>query len=116
MEEINSLLKKYKNFVGAQVRSIRTTSETSKVVTLVLQDDDGEDISSVNLEFININSSRTLPDSALAYMDMMSGIAIIYENERYAFTIGRATTMLAVHTTPVFIISDDIKIEDKGSD
>jgi len=50
MEEINSLLKKYKNFVGAQVRSIRATSETSKVVTLVLQDDDGEDISSVKLE------------------------------------------------------------------
>jgi len=116
MEEINSLLKKYKNFIGAQVRSIRTTSETSKVMTLVLQDDDGEDISSVKLEFINVNSSRTLPDSALAYMDMMSGISIIYENEKYAFTIGRATTMLAVHNTPVFIISDDIKIEDKGSD
>ena len=114
MEEINSLLKKYNNFVGAQVRSIRTTSETSKVMTLVLQDDDGEDISSVKLEFININSSRTLPDSALAYMDMMSGIAIIYENEKYGFAIGRGTAMLAIHTTPLFIISDDIKIEDNG--
>lgn len=115
MEEINALLKKYNNFIGAKVRSIRTTSESSKVVTLVLQDDDGEDISSVKLEFININSSRTLPDTALSYMDMMSGISIIYENGKYGFAIGRATAMLAVHTTPLFIISDDIKIEDNGS-
>ncbi|MBT5935642.1 hypothetical protein [Sulfurimonas sp.] len=81
---------------------------------MALQDDDGEDISSVKLEFININSSRTVPDTALSYMDMMSGIAIIYENEKYGFAIGCGTTILAIHTTPLFIISDDIKIEGNG--
>jgi len=55
-----------------------------------------------------------LQDSALSYMDMMSGIAIICENEKYGFAIGRGTTMLTIHTTPLFIISDDIKIEDNG--
>jgi hypothetical protein len=112
MEEMNSLLEKYNNFVGAQLRSIRPLEDGSKVLTIVLQDDDGEDLNSVKITFSNINDSRILENGVLSFLDMMSGITLIKENELYGFALGRGDAMLHVHNAPLYIVAGDIAIED----
>ncbi len=113
MEKINALLEKYNNFKYEQIRSIQQLPDSSKIVTLVVQDDDGEDINTINIEFRNINDSRILKDSVLPFLDMTSGITIINENNLYGFAIGSGSAMLHVHNAPLYIIASDIKIEEK---
>lgn len=113
MEEINTLLEKYNNFKDAQIRSIQSLSDTSKVLTIVVQDDDGEDINTVKIEFNNVTNSKILDNSVLSYMDTGFGITIIKEHNLYGFALGKGTAMLHVHNAPLYIISSDIKIEEK---
>jgi len=113
MEEINTLLEKYDNFKDAQIRSIQALSDTSKVLTIVVQDDDGEDINTVKIEFNNITNSQILDNSVLPYMDMGFGISIIKEHDLYGFALGKGTAMLHVLNAPLYIVASDIKIEEK---
>ena len=113
MEEIDTLLKKYNNFKYEQIRSIEQLPDSSKIVTLVVQDDDGEDINTVKIEFNNIKDSKILVDSVLSFLDMTSGITIIKENDLYGFAIGSGSAMLHVHNAPLYIISSGISIEEK---
>lgn len=113
MEQVNSLLEKYDNFRMAQIRSIESTSDSSKVLTLVIQDDEGEDTDIVCIEFKDIKSSKILVNSVLPFLDMMGGISIVKENNLYGFALGRDTAMLHVHLAPLFIVSSDITIEEK---
>lgn len=114
MEEINTLLNKHNNFKYAQVRSIEQLTDNSRTLTIVVLDDDGEeDLHTIKIEFINIKNSRILQNNVLGYLDMSFGISIIKENNLYGFALGRGTAMLHVHNAPLFIISTDIKIEEK---
>jgi len=113
MEQINTLLEKYNNFKDAQIRSIQTLSDSSKVVTIVIQDDDGEDINTVKIEFNNVTNSKILDNSVLSYMDMGFGISIIQEHDLYGFALGKGTAMLHVLNAPLYIVASDINIEEK---
>ena len=113
MEQIDTILKKYNNFKDAQVRSVQNLTESSKLLTLVVQDDDGEDINTVKVTFNNINDSRVLVNDVLPFLDMMSGITILKENNLYGFAVGNCSAMLHVHSAPMYIISSDIEIEEK---
>lgn len=114
MKEINTLLEKHNNFKYAQIRSIQQLPDSSKIVTLVEQDDDGEDTHTVKIEFKNINDSKILVNDVLSFLDMTSGISILKENDLYGFAIGNASAMLYIHNAPLYIIASDIKIiEDK---
>lgn len=113
MEQINIILEKYNNFKAAQIRSVQPLTETSKLVTLVIQDDDGEDINTVLLEFDDIKQSRILENSVLPFLDMMSGITLIKEHNLYGFGLGSGTAMLHVHNAPLYIVASDVKIEEK---
>lgn len=114
MEKIDSLLEKYDNFKDAQIRSIDTTSDDSKIITLVVQDDDGEDIQRVKIEFINIHNSKILINSVLAFLDMMSGISIIKEHNLYGFAIGKSNAMTNIENSPLYIIASDIRFEEES--
>jgi hypothetical protein len=113
MEQINSILEKYNHFKDAQIRSVQSLSDTSKVVTLVVQDEDGEDLHTISIEFKDIKESRILQNSVLAFLDMMSGISIIKEHGLYGFAVGSGSAMLHVHNAPMYIIASDITIEEK---
>ncbi|MEA3370499.1 MAG: hypothetical protein U9Q40_04100 [Campylobacterota bacterium] len=113
MEKINTLLEKYDNFRYAQMRSVKQLPDSTKIVTIVVQDDDGEDLNSVEIEFKNINDYHILQDSVLGFLDMSSGISIIKEKNLYGFAIGSADAMLYIHSAPMYIIASDIKIEEK---
>lgn len=112
MENINTILKKYNNFKDAQLRSIEPLSDSSKVLTLVIQDDDGEDINTIKIEFNNITKSQILDNSVLSYMDMGFGISLIKEHNLYGFALGKGTAMLHVHNAPLYIIASEVKIQE----
>lgn len=113
MEAIDALLEKYNHFKYDQIRSIQQLPDSSKVVTLVVQDDDGEDVNTINLTFTNINASRILENGVLSFLDMTSGITLIKENDLYGFALGSGTAMLHVHNAPLYIVASDIKIEEQ---
>lgn len=113
MEQIDSLLEKYDHFKDAQIRSIQQPSDTSAIVTIVVQDDDGEDINTITLEFDQIKESRILVDHVLPFLDMMGGISLINENDFYGFGVGSGSAMLNIHNAPMFIIASELSIEDK---
>jgi len=110
MENVSALLEKYNNFKGDILRTIEKTSETSYILTIAVQDDDGEDLNNVIIEFTNVVNSKILVNSVLSYMDMMSGISLIKENNLYGFAVGKAPAMLQVNDSPLFIVSSDLKI------
>jgi hypothetical protein len=112
MEKITPILEKYNNFRDAQIRSVKNLSSDSKLVTIVLQDDDGEDLNSVELEFSAIKESRILENSVLAYMDMMSGITVVKEHGLYGFALGKGSAMLHVHNAPFFIVASALEIRE----
>ena len=111
MQEINTLLEKYDNFKGAQIRSVEYISLTERIVTLGDEDEDGEDMYSVKLTFSDIQSSKILEQSVLSYLDMSSGITLIKENGLYGFSIGKGSAMLHVHNAPIYIVAAKIKID-----
>jgi len=112
MQNISPILEKYNNFRDAQIRSVRNLSESAKLVTIVFQDDDGEDLNSIELEFSGIKESRILENSVLAYLDMMHGVTIVKEHGLYGFGLGHGTAMLHVHNAPLFIVSSALTIRE----
>ena len=112
MEKINALLEKYDYFKYEQIRSIQQLPDSSKILTLAILDDDGEDLNTIKITFRNINDSRILENGVLSFLDMTSGISILKENNLYGFAIGSGTAMLHVHNAPLYIIASDIEIEE----
>jgi len=112
MEKVDALLEKYDNFKDAQIRSVYNTAEDAKLVTIVIQDDEGEDVESIKIEFKGVKESRILENSVLPMMDMMSGVSIVKEHDLYGFALGRGTAMLHVHNAPLFIIASEIEIQE----
>lgn len=112
MNNITPILEKYDNFRGAQMRSVKNLTTSSKLVTIVLQDEDGEDESSVELEFKDIKESQILEDGVLSYLDMSSGITLLKEHNLYGFALGHGTAMLHVHNAPLFIVASSVEIRE----
>ena len=111
MEKIDALLETYHHFKDAQIRLIEQLSRDEKLLTLVLQDDDGEDTETIKLRFNDIKESRILDNSVLPFLDMMSGISIIKEHDLYGFALGNGSAMLHVHNAPLYIIASEITVE-----
>lgn len=113
MEQVNNILEKYDHFKDAQIRSIQSLPDGSKIVNIVVQDDDGEDINTVTIEFKDIKESKILQNSVLSFMDMGSGISIVQEHGLYGFALGSGSAMLHVHSAPMYIVASEINIEEK---
>ena len=112
MEKINALLEKFNYFRLDQFDSIEKPTEDTIRVTLVVQNDDGEDTHQVKLTFNNIKEARLLDNNTLGYLDMMSGVSIIKEHDLYGFAIGACPAMLNVLNAPFYIVASEIEIEE----
>jgi len=114
MEQINTLMQKFNHFKDAQFYSLQKPADSTLLVTLIVQNDDGEDTDKVEIEFSNIHDARLLENSMLGFLDMMSGVSIIKEHNLYGFAIGSCDAMLHVQNAPLYIVSSDIKIEESA--
>ena len=115
MKNIQAVLNKYNHFRDARIHSIHKPTENSVVITLMILDDDGMvETDEIKITFTDVQKSRLLVNHALAFLDMMSGISIIYEREQYGFAIGRCSAMLNVISAPLYVVSHDIELEEKA--
>jgi hypothetical protein len=112
MENITPILEKYNYFKDAQIRSAQQFEDGSKMVEIVVLDDDGQDVSSVEFTFENIKEFRILQNSVLAFIDMMSGVSVIKENGFYGFALGSGTAMLHVLNAPMYIVASEISVKE----
>ncbi len=53
-----------------------------------------------------------MANNMLAFLDMMSGISIVFERGQYAFAIGKCGAMLNVLNSPFFVIADKLEMEE----
>lgn len=107
--DVNSFLKEFNNFKEASFRNIEGTSETSLLMTLIITDDDGEDLNKVVLEFIGVSKFKILENSVLAYLDMYSGINILKRSDdTLAFVLGQFNDTKNIYDSPMYIIASNI--------
>ena len=111
MQEIDTLLEKYNNFRGTQIRSVINITEDSKVITFTEQDEDEQDIYVVKITFTGIESSKILNRDTLAYLDTFSGITLIEENGLYGFAVGSCNAMSNIRNSPMYMVASGIKID-----
>jgi len=112
MQEINALLQKYNHFKYEQIRHIEQREDGSKIVTLVVLDENGEDQNTIKLTFSGITASKILVNDVLSFLDMGDGITLIEENGLYGFATGHGTAMLHVNSAPLYIIASELTIEE----
>lgn len=112
MENIDALMEKYDHFKDAVFRTIQKPSDRSVMVTLAIQNDDGEDTHEVKIMFMDVIEARLLENSVLPFLDMMRGVTFIHERDRYAFALGHSGDMLHVKNAPLYIISTEMTLED----
>lgn len=112
MERIIPLLEKYNSFKDASFRKIERPEENTLLITLVTEDDEGEDIDTVKIKFIDIDDATLLENAMLPFLDMMSGVSIIHERGLYAFAVGSSDAMLHIKNSPFFIVSKEIEIQE----
>ena len=113
MEQINNVLEKYNHFKDARISSVESPADRSKVIiNIVVEDDEGEIMNTVSIEFRDIKQSRLLQNNVLGFLDMMS-VSIVKEHDLYGFALGSDTAMLHVHNAPMYVIASEISIEEK---
>lgn len=111
-EAIAQLLEKYNHFRYEQIRTVKQLSSTHKIVTVVVLDDEGEDVQHVEFEFRDIKNSKILVDSVLSLLDMTDGITLLKENDLYGFALGSGTAMLHVNNAPMYIIASEVEVRE----
>lgn len=114
MKEIQALLEKYDYFKMDRFHSIEQPSDDTILVTLLVQNDEGEDTHHVKITFKNVKESRLLVNHALAFLDMMSGVSIIKERDLYGFAIGRCSAMLNVISAPLYVVADTVDFKEEA--
>lgn len=112
MEQITPLLKKYNHFKDAQIRSAQQFEDGRKAIQIIVQDDDGQDVAGVEFTFDKIKEFRLLQNNVLAFLDMMSGVSIIKENNFYGFALGSGTAMLHVLNAPMYVVASELSVKE----
>lgn len=112
METLQPLLNRYDHFRDFEIRALHAPMQGAIAVTLVEQNEEGEDERAVAITFEGVSDARVLQSAVLPFLDMMRGISIIHERDRYAFAIGRCDTMLHALNAPLYIISTAVSVEE----
>ena len=101
---LDSFLKRFGNFIDAEIRSIDATSPTTISAVIACQDSArGFDWLTINFEFCGVIDASLIQNSKLRFIDMSSGLDITYRDGSFVFSINNAT---------IFIKSSTIKYEE----
>ncbi|MFT5835878.1 MAG: hypothetical protein ACI9RG_000771 [Sulfurimonas sp.] len=113
-KELPLFLKRFGNFVDAEIRSFEMPSPTTIKVIIACQDEArGFDWLTLHLEFSSILDAKLIDNSKLSYIDLSEGMNIIYENDIFHFCVGNYTTASGIKNAVSYIMSSNIKYEEK---
>ncbi len=112
-KELPNFVKRFGNFVDAEIRCVEVTSATTMKIRVACQDSArGFDWLTLNLELNGITDARLLEDSKLPLVDMNDGISLIHEQNSFAFGIGNYNNLSGIKNATSYIISSSIKYEE----
>ncbi|MBE0513514.1 hypothetical protein [Sulfurimonas sp.] len=109
-KDCNAFLKRFDNFIDAELRFIEVVSATTVKITLAAQDNArGFDWITLTLEFNGIKGALLLENSKLSHVDMSEGITLLCEESRFAFGIGSYTNLRNITDSLYYIKADSLK-------
>lgn len=109
-KEIDAFLKRFDNFIDAELRSIEIISAHSVKITLAAQDGAREfDWITVTLQFDGISDASLPENSKHHHLDMNDGITILSQNSLFGFGIGKYNTLSNITDSVCYIKADSIK-------
>ena len=114
-KELPQFLNRFGNFVDAEIRSFEMISPTTVKAVIACQDEArGFNWLTLHLEFSNISDAKLIDHSKLSYIDTSDGMNIIYENNIFHFCVGNYTTASGIKNAVTYIMSSNIKYEEKS--
>ena len=114
-KELLNFVKRFDNFIDAQIRSIDLVSPTSIVASIACQDSlRGYDWLTLKLEFSGVLDAKLLDNSKISLVDMDDGISIINEKNHFAFAIGSYNNISGIKNANTYIISSSVKYKEES--
>jgi len=112
-KDLPNFVKRFGNFVDAEIRKIEVISPTVIQLVIACQDSArGFDWLTLNLEFNGIADARLLEESKFLLVDMSNGISLIDEENSFALAIGDYHNLSGIKNAISYIISSSIKYEE----
>lgn len=111
--DINTFLKRFGNFVDAELHSIEIVSPTALRVTLNMQDSARAfDWVTLVLEFSGVSDAKVPENSKLPHIDMSDGITLLFVENTFTFALGVYNAPLAVANSICYIKAASLKYEE----
>ncbi|WP_321779595.1 hypothetical protein [Sulfurimonas sp.] len=111
--ELPNFLKRFGDFVDAEIRSMEAISPTVIQVVIAAQDSArGFDWLSISLEFSNITDAKLINNSKLSLVDMSEGLTLFFQDNYFVLSINNYNNLSSVKDALFYIISSSIKYEE----
>lgn len=112
--DLNTFLKRFGNFLDAELHSIEIVSPTALRVTLSAQDSARVfDWVTLVLEFSGVSDAKVPDNSKLPHIDMSGGITLLFaDNAFFTFALGAYNTPLAAANSICHIKATTLKYEE----
>lgn len=108
--DLNGFLKRFGNFVDAELHYIEIVSPTMLRVTLSTQDSARAfDWVTIALEFSGVSDAKVPESSKLPHIDMSDGITLLFTENTFTFALGAYSTPLAATNSICYIKSASLK-------
>lgn len=111
--DLNTFLKRFGNFLDAELHSIEIVSPTALRVTLSAQDSAREfDWVTIVLEFSGVSDAKVPDNSKLPHIDMSDGITLLFAENTFTFALGAYNTPLAAANSICYIKAASLKYKE----
>ncbi|NCO01723.1 MAG: hypothetical protein GW906_07815 [Epsilonproteobacteria bacterium] len=109
-KDLEPFLDRFSHFRDTELRHVEIVSPTVISVLFAVQDRARDfDWITVELEFNGVSDAKLIDSSKLSFLDMSEGLNILYEENTFAFGIGRCDTKSSIQTSTCYIVSSSLK-------
>lgn len=112
-KDLNFFLKRFNNFIDAELRHVEIVSPTTISITIAAQDEARAfDWISVKLEFSAVSDAKLLDANRLSFVDMSDGVTLLYKDNVFAFAISKYSNLSAIKSSICYIIGSELKYQE----
>ena len=104
---------RFDNFTGAEFRSLEIMSPVEIKVVLATQDKSRDfDWITVTLLFSTVEDAKLVEEKQLPFLDTSEGLGISFDNNRFAFCVGKCYNSASQQSAPLYIVAQSLKYEE----
>ncbi len=112
-KDLNFFLKRFNNFIDAELRHVEIVSPTIISITIAAQDSARAfDWITVKLEFSGVRDAKLLDANKLSFVDMSDGTTLLNEDTVFAFATSKCSNLSGIKTSTCYIIGSDLKYQE----